>query len=102
MIRKILFAAAVVAAFGSPATAQVTASLQPVHPKLKAEATVTGDLVRIGDLVANAGIIADVPIFRAPDLGATGMVSAESVVEAVRGHALVGLDTGGLREVAVT
>ena len=78
MIRKILFAAAVLAAFGGPATAQVTAALAPVHPKLKAEATVNGDLVRIGDLVANAGIIADVPIFRAPDLGATGMVSAES------------------------
>jgi flagella basal body P-ring formation protein FlgA len=102
MIRKILFAAAVLAAFGAPAMAQVTAALTPVHPKLKAEATVSGDLVRIGDLVANAGIIADVPIFRAPDLGATGMVSAESVVEAVRVHALVGLDTGGLREVAVT
>jgi flagellar basal body P-ring formation protein FlgA len=102
MIRKILFAAAVLAAFGGSATAQVSVALAPVHPKLKAEATVNGDFVRIGDLVANAGIIADVPIFRAPDLGATGMVSAELVVEAVRGHALVGLDTGGIREVAVT
>jgi flagellar basal body P-ring formation protein FlgA len=102
MIRKILFAAAVLAAFGGSATAQVTVALAPAHPKLKAEATVNGDLVRIGDLVANAGIIADVPIFRAPDLGATGMVSAAAVVEAVRSHALVGLDTAGLTEVAVT
>ncbi len=102
MIRNILFAAVAFVALGGPATAQVTAALEPPHPKLKADAVVNGDLVRIGDLVANAGIIADVPIFRAPDLGATGMVSAAAVVEAVRSHALVGLDTGGLSEVAVT
>ena len=32
--------------------------------------TVTGDVVRIGDLVDNAGAAADVAVFRAPDLGA--------------------------------
>ena len=37
---------------------------------------ITGDIVRIGDLVENAGIVAEVPIFRAPDLGQTGTVSA--------------------------
>jgi flagellar basal body P-ring formation protein FlgA len=102
MIRKILFAVVAAAALGGPASAQVSAALSPPHPKLKAEAVVTGDLVRIGDLVANAGIIANVPIFRAPDLGATGTVPAEAVVEAVRSHALIGLDTAGLSEVAVT
>ena len=82
--------------------AQVTAALAPVHPKLKAEATVTGDIVRIGDLVENAGIVADVPIFRAPDLGETGMVSADSVG---RGRARSRAGRAryrGLREVAVT
>jgi flagella basal body P-ring formation protein FlgA len=78
------------------------AAIEPARPKLKAEAVVDGDIVRVGDLVANAGIIADVPIFRAPDLGGTGTVPAEAVVEAVRSHALVGLDTGGLSEVTVT
>ncbi len=71
-------------------------------PRLKAEATVTGDIVRIGDLVENAGIVAKVPIFRAPDLGSTGTVPADAVVEAVRAHALIGLDTGGVSEVVVT
>lgn len=71
------------------------------RPVLRAEAVVTGDLVRIGDLVENAGIIANIAIFRAPDLGTTGAVSADAVVEAVRAHALVGLDTGGLSEVVV-
>jgi flagella basal body P-ring formation protein FlgA len=102
MIRKFILALATLAALGGPATAQVTAAIAPPHPKLKAEAVVNGDVVRVGDLVANAGIIADVPIFRAPDLGATGTVSAEAVREAVRAHALVGLDTGGIGEVAVT
>ncbi len=69
---------------------------------LRADATVTGDVVRIGDLVDHAGMVANIPIFRAPDLGTTGMVSAEAVVEAVRPHALIGLDTGGLSEVMVT
>ncbi len=58
--------------------------------------------MRIGDLVDNAGIIAKVPIFRAPDLGSTGTVSADAVVEAVRAHALIGLDTGDVSEVVVT
>lgn len=71
------------------------------RPVLRTEAIVTGDLVRIGDLVENAGIIANIAIFRAPDLGTTGTVSADAVVDAVRAHALVGLDTGGLREVIV-
>jgi len=102
MIRKILLAVVALAALGSPALAQTVAALEPARPKLKAEAVVDGDLVRVGDLVANAGIIADVPIFRAPDLGGTGTVPAEAVVEAVRRHALVGLDTGGLSEVTVT
>jgi flagella basal body P-ring formation protein FlgA len=69
---------------------------------LKAQATVTGDLVKIGDLVENAGIIAKVPIFRAPDLGTTGTVSADAVAAAVQKHALIGLDTAGLSEVTVT
>src|SRR5258706_12651928 len=69
---------------------------------LKAQVAVTGELVRIGDLVENAGVVADVAIFRAPDLGQTGGVSASRVVEAVRPHQIIGLDTRGLTEVAVT
>lgn len=90
----LLSALAVNAAFAQTAPAQD-------RPVLRTEAIVTGDLVRIGDLVENAGIIANIAIFRAPDLGTTGTVSADAVVDAVRAHALVGLDTGGLSEVIV-
>jgi flagella basal body P-ring formation protein FlgA len=102
MIRTLVVASAALLLLGAAAEAQVTAALGPLHPKLKAEAVVTGNLVRIGDLVEHAGLVADVPIFRSPDLGTTGTVSTEAVVEAVRAHALTGLDTAGLSEVAVT
>jgi flagella basal body P-ring formation protein FlgA len=71
-------------------------------PYLRSAATVMGDIVRIGDLVENAGAVAEVPIFRAPDLGQTGSVPVASVLDAVRGHHILGLDTRGLSEVAVT
>jgi len=78
------------------------AALAPAVPTLKAAATVSGEIVRIGDLVTNAGAVADVAIFRAPDLGLTGIVPAVRVIEAVRPHHLIGLNDGGITEVAVT
>jgi flagella basal body P-ring formation protein FlgA len=102
MIRTLIAAFLSLAALGASAAAQVTATPDQERPRLKAEAVVTGDLVRIGDLVEHAGIVAEVPIFRAPDLGSTGTVSTDAVVKAVRAHALVGLDTGGLHDVEVT
>lgn len=98
MIRTLAFACAALTLLGAAASAQ---SALP-HPRLKPAATVNAGLVRIGDLVENAGIVADVAIFRSPDLGTTGTVSAQAVIEAVRAHALKGLDTGGLSEVSVT
>src|SRR5271165_5033638 len=88
-------------AFAALAALTVSAAAQD-RPALKAEAVVTGDLVRIGDLIDHAGIVADIPIFRAPDLGSTGTVPASAVLEAVRPHALVGLDTNGIIDVTVT
>ncbi|HEX3710644.1 MAG TPA: flagellar basal body P-ring formation chaperone FlgA [Pseudolabrys sp.] len=97
MIRTLAFALVTLTALGNAA-----AATDQLRPKLRSEATVTSDIVRVDDLVENAGIIAKVPIFRAPDLGSTGTVSAEAVIEAVREHALVGLDAGGITEVTVT
>ncbi len=99
MMRKLITASAVVAMLALSAAAN--AADQP-RPRLKSAVTVTGDIVRIGDLIANAGIVANVPIFRSPDLGTTGVVSAQTVLTAVRAHALVGLDPGNVHEVTVT
>ena len=102
MIRILTLAFAVLVTLAVSAMAQTTAALVQNRPVLKAEAVVTGDIVRIGDLVEHAGIVANIPIFRAPDLGSTGTVPADAVIEAVRAHALIGLDTGGFSEVVVT
>lgn len=101
MIRKLTIAGAMLLVCGAAAAQQV-AALDQARPRLKPEAVVIGDLVRIGDLVENAGIVASVPIFRSPDLGSTGSVSATTVIEAVRAHDLVGLDPGNVGDVVVT
>jgi flagella basal body P-ring formation protein FlgA len=72
------------------------------RPVLRSDVTVNDSIVRIGDLIDNAGIVANVPVFRAPALGQTGTIPASQVIEAVRAHALVGLDPGGVSEVTVT
>jgi len=78
------------------------AAAQNAAPALRANVTVVGDIVRIGDLVEHAGAVADVAIFRAPDLGTRGAVPTERVVEAIRPHQLIGIDTRGISEVVVT
>lgn len=78
------------------------AAAEPARPTLRARVTISGPIVRIGDLVANAGAVADVPIFRAPDPGTRGAVATERVLEAIRPHQLVDIDTGGLTDVIVT
>jgi flagellar basal body P-ring formation protein FlgA len=85
-------------ALASPAAAQVTPQAAPI---LKPTATVSGDIVRIGDLIENAGAVAEVAIFRSPDPGTTGIVPTTRIVEAVRAR-VFGLDTNGIAEVSVT
>jgi flagellar basal body P-ring formation protein FlgA len=78
------------------------AAAQDAAPTLRASATVNSDVVRIGDLIENAGVVADVAIFRAPDLGTRGAVATERIIEAIRPHQLIDIDTRGLTEVVVT
>jgi len=97
---RLLFTLAVLLLLGGAAAAQTPAPA-PV-PALRANVTVTSDVVRIGDLVENAGPVAEVPIFRAPDLGTTGAVATDRIVDAIRPHQLIGIDTRGLAEVIVS
>jgi len=98
MIRQTIATLTLLLALCGAAAAQSA----PPPPALRASVTVTGDVVRIGDLVENAGPVADIPIFRAPDLGTTGAVATDRIVEAIRPHQLIGIDTRGLSEVVVT
>jgi flagella basal body P-ring formation protein FlgA len=95
---RIVLALAITASLGGEAFAETGSAA----PRLKELATVTSEIVRIGDLVENAGASADVPVFRAPDLGQTGAVQVSRIAEALRPYDMDALDTGGLTEVVVT
>lgn len=98
-------AAQVNAASGSFAdrfSAYAALSQRPAGPALRPAVTIVGEIVRIGDLVENAGGVAHVAIFRAPDLGQTGRVAVERVIQQVLPYEVAGLDTRGLTEIVVT
>ena len=61
-----------------------------------------GDIVRIGDLIDNAGSAAQIAIFRAPDLGTTGSLPVAQVIDTLRAHQVIGVDTRDIREISVT
>jgi len=88
------------------ALAAITLSTNAVlaqTPVLRASATVSSDLVRIGDLVDNVSSSkARIAIFRAPDLGETGSVPATQVLAALRAHDVLGVYAGGMNQVSVT
>jgi flagella basal body P-ring formation protein FlgA len=102
MIRQTLAAFALLITATASGTAQVAALPELKQPSLKSEATIVGDIVRIGDLIENAGVAASVPVFRSPDLGDTGSVPADTVLETVRKYGLIGVNAGDVREITVT
>ena len=69
---------------------------------LRANVTVAGDVVRIGDVIDNAGTAAQIAIYRAPDLGTTGSLPTAQVLSALRAHQVIGVDTRDMREISVT
>src|ERR1700686_5202242 len=71
IVRAVLLAAALITVSGVAAKAQTRDDLAAVQV-LRANVTVTGNLVRIGDVIDNAGASAQIAIYRAPDLGTTG------------------------------
>lgn len=114
LFRSILIAAALLAvsapaqaandAAGSsaalPDIVQATNAI-PV-PVLRANVNVSSDVVRIGDVIDNAGSAAQIAIYRAPDPGTTGILPAIQVLNALRAHQVIGVDTKGISKIAVT
>ena len=99
--RSLLFAAALLAASAAPALAQDPDDAIAA-PALRANVTVTGEVVRIGDVIDNAGTAAQIAIYRAPDLGTTGSLPVAQVLAALRARQVIGVATGGIKEVSVT
>ncbi|MBR0973726.1 flagellar basal body P-ring formation chaperone FlgA [Bradyrhizobium japonicum] len=71
-------------------------------PTLRASITVTSDVVRVGDLIDNAGSAALIPVYRSPDLGTTGALSVAQVLSVLRAKQVIGVMTGDIKEVQVT
>jgi flagellar basal body P-ring formation protein FlgA len=99
--RSLLLATALLAATSSAASAQVRDDVIAA-PVLRASVTVSGDVVRIGDVIDNAGSAAQIAIYRAPDLGTTGSLPVAQVLGSLRAHQVIGVDTRELREIQVT
>src|SRR3954469_1472167 len=99
--RTLLLSLALLAASATAAFAQSRDNVIAA-PALRAAVTVSGDIVRIGDLVDNAGSAAQIAIYRAPDLGTTGSLPVAQVLNTLRSHQVIGVDTRDLREISVT
>lgn len=107
--RSLILASALLAASASVAVAQsrqenLTTPQADViaAPALRANVQVSSDIVRIGDLIDNAGSASQIAIYRAPDLGTTGSLSVPQVINALRAHQVIGVDTRELKEISVT
>jgi flagellar basal body P-ring formation protein FlgA len=101
IVRPILLAAALLAVTATTAFAQSSEDVIAV-PVLRANVTVAGDIVRIGDVIDNAGTAAQIAIYRAPDLGTTGSLPTAQVLAALQAHQVIGVDTKDIKTVAVT
>ena len=99
--RSLLLAAALFAASTAAAFAQARNEVIAA-PVLRANVTVTDELVRIGDLIDNAGSAGQIAIYRAPDLGTTGSLPVAQVLSILRSHQVIGVDTRELKQITVT
>jgi flagella basal body P-ring formation protein FlgA len=102
MIRSLILATLLMFATLNAAAPQTAANVPGLAPVLRPAVSVSGELVRIGDFVENAGDAAQIAVFRAPDLGTSGTVPTEQILEALRAHNVFGVETRDIREVTVS
>jgi flagella basal body P-ring formation protein FlgA len=100
-VRSVLLATALLVA--APVAASAQSREEPIAvPVLHASVAVAGDVVRIGDMIDNAGTSAQIAIYRAPDLGTTGSLPTAQVIAALQAHQVIGVDTRDIKAVTVT
>jgi len=108
MIRAFAFSLPIAAALvavqvaGTELAGAQVATPAAAMPTLKRAVTVSGDIVRIGDLIDNAGAVADAAIFRSPDIGTTGSVTLQQVLDALQPHHIYLINAGSISAVEVT
>jgi flagella basal body P-ring formation protein FlgA len=84
------------------ATAARAADEAIAPPVLRAKLSVSSDVVRIGDVIDNAGAFAEIAIYRAPDVGTTGSLPVAQMLTALRAQGVIGVDTRNIKQVMVT
>jgi flagella basal body P-ring formation protein FlgA len=70
-------------------------------PALRSEVTVRSEIVTVGDMFDNAGILAEEGLFRAPAPGTTGTVTIDAVREAASLVGLTEFEAEGIERVRV-
>jgi len=70
-------------------------------PMLRADVTVTAPIVTVGDMFADAGAMADTPLFRAPKPGTIGLVSLAEIDAAAARIGFAGYALGQVDKVRV-
>jgi flagella basal body P-ring formation protein FlgA len=80
----------------------LSASTALAAPLLKADIVVEDAIVTVGDMFADAGAIADRPLFRAPAPGTTGTVPLDAIRAATARIGFSDYDLGGLTLVRVS
>lgn len=105
-MRTVLIAAAMLAGAATGALGQEARQEKPgdaiAVPTLRATVSVTSEVVRIGDVIDNAGPAGNIAIYRAPDLGTVGTLTTAQIVATLRAHQVIGVNTGGLQSISVT
>ncbi|KZM47643.1 flagellar basal body P-ring formation chaperone FlgA [Labrenzia sp. OB1] len=76
-------------------------SVAEERPILRSQVLTLSDIVTVGDFYSNAGLLAPKPLFRSPDMGTSGNVSADVVAQRARAAGLELAGTDGLRSVVV-
>ncbi|UYO00672.1 MAG: flagellar basal body P-ring formation protein FlgA [Devosia sp.] len=72
------------------------------NPVLRAEITVVGTIVTVGDMFDDAGLDAERPLFRSPLPGTTGNVALSDIRQAMTRAGISGFDANGLDQVRVS
>jgi flagellar basal body P-ring formation protein FlgA len=101
MLRPLLLAGLFIAGLlFAPSAARAEETIAP--PVLRAKVDVASEVVRIGDVVDNAGAFAQIAIYRAPDLGTTGSLPVAQVLNTLRAQGVIGVDGKDIKQVMVT
>ena len=69
--------------------------------RLKSEAVVRGEIVRLSDLIEGLEAKDDLPMFKAPEIGQIGTIQAARILSAASENAVTGIDTRDLTAVIV-